>query len=422
MNKFQIIVAHPGKQHSFYMATAIKNAGWLYKYITIVYYKKSSLTKLITDHLLKGQTFKKAKSRECKELLDSEVEQLDEWKGLVTLLLSRIANLDKFARLWNVCTASSFYKKVMKIVKKNKTDVVIVYDGYSDRHLDLITESNIIKIMDVSFASRQYLKQLFNKEIKEYGVEELKRTSLELWNDRWMKNDLMATKNTDYFFAPSNFVKKSLEYCGVEPNKIYIIPYGVDTNKFVYKETFYNPNDKLKLLYVGEISYRKGLHRLLKIVSKYPDSIQLKLCGHIDKSLKLYEDYKGEKNIEFLGFVTHDQLSDEYTKADVFVFPTLGEGYGLVVLEALSCGLPVICSDRAGGNDVIQEGVNGFVISMDTNIELENRIIWSSSHRKELYNMRKAARESVRNLSWDTYNRRVKECLVDILKKENKWK
>ena len=58
--------------------------------------------------------------------------------------------------------------------------------------------------------------------------------------------------------------------------------------------------------------------------------------------------------------MTHDILAQYYQDSDVFVFPTLGEGFGMVVLEAMSCGLPVIITDIAGGNDAITDGVDGF--------------------------------------------------------------
>lgn len=421
MQDYRIIVSHPGKQHSFHMASAVKKAGYLEKYVTTVYNKKGSFTNFITSRFLKGKDLKKASSRVCVNLKDDEVKQMNEWMGLVTLLSSRIRFLEGFTRYWNEFTGSCFYKRVMKYARKKNVNGVIVYDGYSNRHLELLKNTAIVKIMDVSFASRQYLKNIFEKEIKQYMAEDLYRTSAELWVPRWMDNDLNATKNADYFFAPSNFVKSSLEYCGIPSDKIYIVPYGVDQNNFSYEHIQFRVEGKLKLLYVGEISCRKGLHRLLKVVSELEQMVEIRLCGRVDENSPIFSQYQEYDNIEFVGFVTHDELAKEYINADAFVFPTLGEGYGLVVLEALSCGLPVLCSNRAGGNDVIQDGINGYVISMDEDEALKERIIWCCTHRKELYEMREDAHKSVEAFSWESYEKKVAECINDIMRRENNY-
>ena len=84
----------------------------------------------------------------------------------------------------------------------------------------------------------------------------------------------------------------------------------------------------------------------MKIASDLQDYIEVDLVGSFSKTDKLYTDYSSLPNVKFSGFVTRDQLAEKYYESDAFVFPTLGEGYGLVVLEAMSCGLPVISSDR----------------------------------------------------------------------------
>lgn len=408
MSKKKIIVAHPGKQHSFQMATAVKEAGCLYKYITTVYYKKGNLTQFVTDHFLKGKDLNKAHTRTTDSLDDEDVLQINEFYGLITLAVSRISCLNKLYIRWNVWVASNFYKKVMKYAKKHSVDAVIVYDGISRKYFDVLSDTKIKKIVDVSFASRQFLKALFEDEINNYGITEMRTANPGFWDGKLMHNDMQTTMQADYFFAPSNFVCESLQYCGVERDRIGIVPYGVDLKQFCYIEKQFDPSNPLFLLYVGEISYRKGIHRLLEVVSKFDSKqVNLKLCGKYDKRSAIYQKFCKYPNIEFAGFITRDVLAKAYQEADAFVFPTLGEGFGLVVLEALACGLPVICSNRAGGNDSILEGKNGFVISMDTNEMLENRIKWCIENRQALYSMRETARESVLNYTWDNYGKNI---------------
>lgn len=94
---------------------------------------------------------------------------------------------------------------------------------------------------------------------------------------------------------------------------------------------------------------------MLKIIKEYsPNEIEINLAGSFNENNEIIKQYHGINNINFLGFVTHDILAQKYQDADLFVFPTLGEGYGMVVLEALSTGTPVLISNLAGGDDAIE--------------------------------------------------------------------
>lgn len=414
----KIIVAHPGRQHSFKMATALKREGILFKYITTVYDKKSSITNKLVKYFLKGDILKKAKGRSCEELDDNDVLQYYEFFALITIFLSKNKYLKVFYSKWNVWVASKFYKKVMKYAKKNNVDAIIVYDGVSNKHFEILNNTNIKKIIDVSFASRQYLKSIFEKEMKLYPEFNMKDSFKEYKNKLMMKNDLNCTNMADYFLVPSNFVKESLLFCNVKNDAIAVVPYGVDREKFSMKDTL-NNDKKLNIIYVGQVSYRKGIHRLLEVISQLDkNSIHLNICGGYDKNSDIYIKYKSLENVDFKGYVTRDCLAEEYRKSDLFVFPTLGEGFGLVVLEALSCGLPVLCSSRAGGNDVIKEGYNGYVISMDDNNELLERIQWCINNKDKIRNMKSNAIESVKYYTWDNYYSKVVYEIKKFLKIE----
>ena len=89
----KVLLVHPGKQHSFETAKALKEAGVFYKYVTTVYDKDNSLTNKI-KHLLKGKNLKKANTRKCPYLKDEEVIQIYEWWGLLVLLISKLPFLE----------------------------------------------------------------------------------------------------------------------------------------------------------------------------------------------------------------------------------------------------------------------------------------------------------------------------------------
>lgn len=416
MNKtkeYKIIVAHPGKQHSFQLAKALKKDNMLFKYITTVYIKKRSLTNILVKIFLKGDNKKKASTRITNDLNENDVVQFNEFYALITLFLSRIKILNKFYLHWTGWVASNFYKKVMRYAKKNNVDAVIVYDGYSDKHFEIIGDTNIISIMDVSIASRQYLKTIFEEEINKFGIKEIKESHYEYWNNKMMSEDLKGIKSCNHFLAPSKFVEKSLMYCGIQKNKIKIVPYGVDVKKFNINSNG-KSKGKLKLIYVGQVSYRKGIHHLLQVVSLL-DDVELTICGEYDENSQLYLTYKNFENIKFIGFVTRDILTMKYQESDIFVLASLGEGLALVGLEALACGLPLICTENTGVNDLIKDYENGIVIPASNKEALNNAINWFKENYEALPRMKEKARESALKYTWEVYHINVVKSIKNIL-------
>ena len=119
---------------------------------------------------------------------------------------------------------------------------------------------------------------------------------------------------------------------------------------------------------------------MLKIIKEYsPNEIEINLAGSFNENNEIIKQYHGINNINFLGFVTHDILAQKYQDADLFVFPTLGEGYGMVVLEALSTGTPVLISNLAGGDDTIETYALGNLPGQT----LEDNF-WLDTYRDEL--------------------------------------
>ena len=100
-----------------------------------------------------------------------------------------------------------------------------------------------------------------------------------------------------------------------------------------FEQKLYKSHEGLRLIYVGGITHRKGLHHLLKVISELEkDNISLSIAGDVNAEMKIYQKYKNSSNIKFLGFLTHDKLKEEYKRADVFVLSSLGEGMAMVGL------------------------------------------------------------------------------------------
>ena len=122
-------------------------------------------------------------------------------------------------------------------------------------------------------------------------------------------------------------------------------------------------------LYVGTIEERKGLTYLIDAISmlESKESVKLNIVGKVVDQV-YYDNLKQQicaagltENVIFLGRVPDDTLAECYQKAEIFTFPSLLEGYGIVLIEAFNNGLPIICFDNTAMPYTVKNGINGFV-------------------------------------------------------------
>lgn len=422
MKEIKIIVAHPGKQHSFRVAKALNEAGLLDKYITTVYNKQGSVTALL-GKLAGGKLRNKISNRRTNDIDDTQVVQICEVRGLIGLFLTKIPYLHKRWPWWNAYLNDCYGRKVAKYAIKHNVDAVIGYDGNSTVLFEILKEKapQITRILDVSIINRKFMRDQFDKDIEVFGCDEIKKEYPLIWVDKYLNKYIREVELTNYFIGASEIVKRSIVYCGGEEECIYRVPYGVDVEKFSFSEESENKEDKLNIIYIGSVLYRKGAHHLMKVVSEYfTNKVQLTMLGHFETDTEMYKKYSKMENISLVGFVTRDKLVDTMKKADVLVFPTLAEGFSMSVLEALSCGIPCCVSENAGANDVIKNEYNGMVFPVHDEDALKAVIDWCCAERKKLKEMRINARKTAEEYTWNHFYENYVNAVKDILRREEK--
>lgn len=138
-----------------------------------------------------------------------------------------------------------------------------------------------------------------------------------------------------------------------------------------------------ELLFIGTIEYRKGLHLLLDslyLLKKHNKNFKINIIGSVvDKNyyLKLLEKvytYGLENSVKFHGRVSSEILHDYLLHSDLFVFPSLLEGYGMVIIEAMSYGIPVVAFNNSAMPFSIKNGVNGFLANNEDVLDFSNLV------------------------------------------------
>ena len=400
----KVIVAHPFRQHSFWLASALKKENNLFAYCTTVYDKDKSLMGIV-KLLLKGELLKKANGRKCSALDDSEIYLFCEVLGYLALIINRYSKNIDFTRSYQRYLYKCFGKKVAKFAVKNKVDAVIMFDTTATSCFSYIKKyaPDIECILDMAAISRPYAKKIYEEEDFRLKQSYFKKTQSYLWDDRVMQTMNIEIFLADRFIAASQFTANSVIYCGREASEIDVVPYGIDTDKF-YISKSEEQHQELKMLFVGHIDYQKGVHYLLEAVKRFPpDVLSLDLYGVYNDSSALYKNGNALNNVHFHGFVTPDQLNKIYNSADVFVFPSTNDGYGFVVLEAMACGCPVLVSNNTGACDLVNEGVCGFKFDSGDIDRIAELIRWCIDNKEKLPEMGLKARETVLSYTWDKY-------------------
>ena len=178
--------------------------------------------------------------------------------------------------------------------------------------------------------------------------------------DDYHERQMAETRLAHRVICSSAFARDALIEQGVATEKIRRVPLGLDGG-FPAAMPPKQPSGPLRVLFVGGDGLRKGigyLHEAMRLLRA--PSIQVKVAG--DLELSEAGSTALSRHLELLGPVARAQVIELYAWADVLVLPSISDTFGLVVLEAMACGVPVIASRNTCGPDVIRGGEDGFVV------------------------------------------------------------
>ncbi len=247
-------------------------------------------------------------------------------------------------------------------------------------------------------------------------AEEFERWGIEYrpFDRRIVERELVEYEEADAIFVPSSFVFKTFVDRGIAPAKLVKIPYGVDTRMFrpATKE-----DDVFRVIYVGIMNLRKGIPYLLEAIAplKLP-RFELWLVGPVsDDARPFLSRYEG--CYRMVGYVSRHELYRYYSQASVFVLASVEEGLATVIAQAMACGIPVIATANTGAEDLITNGVEGFIVPVRDVESIRERVLYLYTEPDVARSMGRAALRRVELLGgWDKYGEAVVECYLRLVK------
>jgi glycosyltransferase involved in cell wall biosynthesis len=247
-------------------------------------------------------------------------------------------------------------------------------------------------------------------DYSEFGENSL-LSEQELSSDQ-RRFDQLATEAliADHCIVASNFTKRTLIENGVPGQNVHVVPYGVDIG---VREVRSKRTDSFRVAFVGQMVQRKGLEYLLKAWKKLRlPKAELVLAGRGRIDTKLLGAFPSA--FTYMKDLSDGELEELYDSSDLFCMPSLVEGFGLVYLEALARGVPVIATPNTGAADIVEDGREGFIVPIRDIDALAQKLEWAYANRPALAEMGAAARSLAEQYSWARFRAGIRESLNRI--------
>jgi glycosyltransferase involved in cell wall biosynthesis len=403
-----ILLAHPiGNANVRAVLSALDQAGLLAKFVTALGWPNASPfgdelpAKLRSQMARRGYELPRHKIkifpvREIVRLLAQKMRQrwlVKHERGWASI--DRVwRELDKFAA-----------DSLRKSYQREGIHAVYGYEDCAERLFSAAQEIGVRRIYDLPIVHWQTVQRLLKQEAQRYpdweptlgGIrdseEKLARKTREL--------DL-----AELVICPSAFVLDSLPESVRTSRPCVVAPFGspsLEKSELVKR----TPNNgPMRILFAGALTQRKGLADLfaaMKLVAS--KEIELVVMGSLLRPLPWYRE-------QFHRFIyepprPHRDVLRLMRTCDLFVLPSIAEGRALVQQEAMACGLPLIVTRNAGGEDLIVEGETGFLVPIRAPEAIAEKINWCATNRASLPGMAIAAQRRASELTWHGYGEKV---------------
>ena len=295
-----------------------------------------------------------------------------------------------------------------RISKYNKGGKVFIgWSSMSLHSLRTAKQKGMITIVERGSAHIEVQKEIMAPEYARFG-EKIKTIPPVI------KKELKEYEECDFISVPSKFALNSFLQKGISVEKMFLNPYGV-SSFFTQKK---RNDNKFRILYLGSSTILKGVIYLYQALEKLDipkEKYEVWFIGKIDNSIAPIFQKMKKKNWRNLGFINHYLLSDYISQCDVAIQPSLQEGLSMVIPQVLSCGVPVIASTNTGGEMVITDGYNGYIVPIRNPDAIKEKIEILYRSPEILEQIKKHCSDYANELSWQNYGDRYSKFLLQII-------
>ena len=410
-----VTVVHRGARDAYQVSAALAEGGLLESLVTDLYWPNEWPSALYLIKIL-PMAVKQLLLARSNPKLPSYLVRQSLFSGLVSLLAEKSSTIPFSLRQGLTRWSDASLGRLAGRRAARKNSLLLTYSYYGYHAFSAYKRPGMLFQLHPHPAS---VRKLLEQELRDHpdcssSLRQEWELSLPIKDFQRLVTE---TEMASHWLVASSFTRRTLVENGTPASAIDVIPYGVDTERFNPGNIFEKKlsHDKaLQLLFVGRINQRKGIKYLLEALRLLGDRrVQLTICGRVVDDLSLLKPFGSQ--IEIRPSVSASELVDAYRRADLFVLPSVAEGFGQVLLESLACGLPVLSTTHTAAPDLVSDGIEGFVVRPRQPESLAERICWAAEHRAELFEMRAAARMRAEYFTWSRFRQSVLDSVLHFL-------
>lgn len=412
--KNKILVAHPtgnantrgaingfckaGILHSFHTCVACFDKSWLYRLAALPPLREFRRRQF--DNSLRSITYTYP------------------FKELMRMVASKLGKSDWLTHESGKYCVDSIYqdldKKVSRFVAKHNKEISAVY-LYEDCATEIVREAkkhHICYIYDLPIGYWRAMRRLLEEERRNNPDWAITLGGFNDSDEKLRRKD-EELHHADRIYVASSFTKETLKDFPGQLADIEVIPYGFPP---INTKREYKPLDgrKLKVLFVGGLSQRKGISYIFEAIKGLEDKIELTIVGGGNiEACPALKSALGK--VTYIPSMPHDKILDLMAENDVFVFPSLFEGFGLVITEAMSQGTLVITTDRTCGPDIMHNGEDGWIVEAGAAEPIREKLIYLLNNPSLLEKFGRAAMETASKRPWSCYEKELADSVNKFL-------
>lgn len=333
-------------------------------------------------------------------------------KYLVLEIIARLTPSHQLSFLIRQLNDFLLKKKAAKLLLIEKSNIVISQDSFGLALLKAMKLINAKGILTVSAAPPQVFNEIYETE-RSKNPEWFSFYPKNIYTERFINNYLREINSASIITAPSSFVDEQLRrFANLRKIKVINLGYyredlGVQFSDIVNRKERIDPSQPLKCLYVGQVQQRKGIGYLLQGFDEanLPAGSSVTLVGSIDKKFKTFINSR-YSFAKVLGHKSRSDLGHLFKTHDVFIFPSLLEGFALSVIEALSSGIPIITTKIALG-DLIIDKHNGLLVIGGSSESIARTLEWFNQNPIKISTIRKNGIQTASQYDWNRYRKEI---------------
>jgi glycosyltransferase involved in cell wall biosynthesis len=270
---------------------------------------------------------------------------------------------------------------------------------------------SIIAVIERGSSHAMVQRDILMEEYNKWGgpTDDLRRSFTQARLDQ----ELLEYDLADYIVIPSSFVERTFLDNDVPPEKLIKMPFGVDLRSF---QQLPKQDTIFRVVFAGGMSLRKGIPYLLQAFAELnlPQAELWLVGGKLPEIEPFFKRYEG--TFRYFGHQPQARLHAYYSQCSVFAICSVEEGMALVQLQGMACGLPLICTPHTGGDDLVEDGEEGFVVPIRNVEALKEKILYLYKHQEICCEMGQAAKHKVQQgYSWNSYGARIANAYQRIL-------